>query len=58
MRTLFSVLFCLVVAAPLVNAQGPPNPTQSDDQGNTAGGTDALINNEGAYNTAFGQVAL
>ena len=55
MRTLFSVLFCLFVAAPLVNAAGPPNPTPSDDAGNTAGGTGALINNtEGLANTAFG----
>jgi hypothetical protein len=38
MRTLFSVLFCLFLAAPLVNA-GPPNPTPSDDAGNTASGS-------------------
>jgi hypothetical protein len=57
MRTLFSVIFCLVVAAPLVNA-GPPNPTPSDAQGNTAGGTGALLNTEGFDSTAFGKSAL
>jgi hypothetical protein len=38
---------------------GPPNPTPSDDRGNTAGGTDALsANTTGADNTAFGDAAL
>jgi Chaperone of endosialidase len=38
---------------------GPPNPTQSDDNRNTAGGTDALVNvTDGLNNTAFGFEAL
>ena len=38
---------------------GPPNPTQSDDNRNTAGGTDALVNvTDGQNNTAFGFEAL
>src|SRR5215470_924387 len=43
---------------------GPPNPTASDDEGNTAGGSGALINvftsdpGEGEQNTAFGRDAL
>jgi hypothetical protein len=38
---------------------GPPNPTASDANGNTAGGTSALINNTtGENNTAFGLAAL
>ena len=58
MRTLFSVLCCLFVAAPPGNAAGPPNPTPSDAQGNTAGGKDALQFNAGLENTAFGMRAL
>jgi hypothetical protein len=58
MRTLFSVICCLFVAAPPVTA-GPPNPTASDFSGNTAGGTNALVNNTtGEENTAFGFNAL
>ena len=39
---------------------GPPNPTPSDGNGNTAGGTNALVNVtiDGGLNTAFGSVAL
>jgi hypothetical protein len=39
---------------------GPPNPTGSDANGNTAGGTDALANvtTNGEANTAFGYLAL
>src|SRR6516162_3087943 len=38
---------------------GPPNPTSSDINNNTAGGTNALsFNATGAYNTAFGSEAL
>jgi hypothetical protein len=38
---------------------GPPNPTPSDFQGNTAGGTNALSQNTpGSTNTAFGVNAL
>src|SRR6516164_11068139 len=38
---------------------GPPNPTPSDNLGNTAGGAFALYHNTtGFYNTAFGQGAL
>jgi hypothetical protein len=38
---------------------GPPNPTASDQFGNTAGGTNALFNTTtGSDNTAFGDAAL
>jgi hypothetical protein len=37
---------------------GPPNPTASDVNRNTAGGTNALLNNTGIDNTAFGYDAL
>ncbi|HEX8836903.1 MAG TPA: hypothetical protein VF748_08210, partial [Candidatus Acidoferrum sp.] len=38
---------------------GPPNPTSSDINNNTAGGTNALSSNAtGANNTAFGSEAL
>ena len=37
---------------------GPPNPTASDNAGNTAGGSSALINNMGSRNSAFGADAL
>jgi hypothetical protein len=38
---------------------GPPNPTPSDPQGNTAGGFEALLHNTtGYFNTAFGARAL
>jgi len=38
---------------------GPSNPTPSDKLGNTAGGSNALLNNTtGGYNTAFGDGAL
>jgi len=38
---------------------GPPNPTPSDNMGNTAGGGGALfINTTGKANTAFGNAAL
>src|SRR5262249_4333946 len=39
---------------------GPPNPTASDVNGNTAGGTNALVNVTagGGVNTAFGSLAL
>jgi hypothetical protein len=47
-----------LLAAPLVNA-GPPNPTPSDTQGNTAGGTNAPIKNTtGSQNMASGVNAL
>lgn len=36
----------------------PPNPTASDAGGNTAGGTNALQNNAGTFNTAFGTFTL
>jgi trimeric autotransporter adhesin len=39
-------------------AGGPPNPTPSDSSFNTAGGSDALYNNDGVDNTAFGFGAL
>ena len=37
---------------------GPPNPTPSDGNGNTAGGTSALLKTTGPNNTAFGDYAL
>jgi hypothetical protein len=38
---------------------GPPNPTASDSNWNTAGGSYALYNNNASnYNTAFGGAAL
>jgi hypothetical protein len=37
---------------------GPPNPTGSDANGNTAGGADALAVNTGFNNTGFGYEAL
>src|SRR5262245_62018116 len=37
---------------------GPPNPTASDGNRNTAGGTKALQNVAGFNNTAFGDNAL
>src|SRR5262249_29642190 len=38
---------------------GPPNPTPSDANGNTAGGTNALVHTTtGSANTAFGFQAL
>jgi hypothetical protein len=37
---------------------GPPNNDVSDAQGNTAGGTNALLHTTGSYNTAFGNNAL
>jgi Chaperone of endosialidase len=39
-------------------AGGPPNPTQSDKEGNTAGGTGVLVKNTGRDNTGFGAFAL
>src|SRR5271155_1772093 len=40
-------------------AGGPPNPTMSDGNGNTAGGTDTLFNlTTGTANTGFGIEAL
>src|SRR6266851_9464747 len=49
-----------VMGAMTTWAGGPPNPTPSDSQGNTAGGSDALINNtsNNLQNTAFGDQAL
>jgi len=46
-------VFALGVAMPTW-AGPPPNPTASDVNGNTAGGTDALKINTGSNNTAFG----
>jgi hypothetical protein len=57
------VLSCVLLAVSPASA-GLPNPTPSDAAGNTAGGTDALINNvpgnfgAGTNNTAFGDSAL
>lgn len=39
-------------------AVAPPNPTNSDATGNTAGGTGALANTTGSSNTGFGIAAL
>jgi hypothetical protein len=37
---------------------GPPNPTPSDSNYNTAGGSFTLLNNLGSYNTGFGYDVL
>ena len=37
---------------------GPPNPTPSDGNGNTAGGANALVSTTCCYNTGFGEDAL
>ena len=50
------VLSCVLLAVSLAHS-GPPNPTPSDQSGNTAGGKEALLNNnpnQGFSNTAFG----
>ena len=54
--TLAGILLALAQATVL--AVPPPNPTQSDAQGNTAGGTGVLLNNTKANNTGFGFNAL
>jgi len=51
----------LIVALAITPTWGgpPPNPTDSDDNGNTAGGTAALQSlTDGIVNTAFGRSAL
>jgi hypothetical protein len=53
----FSLLRLLAVAAclwPAIAVAGPPNPTASDANFNTAAGTNALFNVTGDYNTAIG----
>ncbi len=59
------VLYKTVMVASLLLTMGrpahgrPPNNDVSDESGNTAGGTNALLNNIGGYNnTAFGDGAL
>jgi Chaperone of endosialidase len=56
------VFSCVLLLLGFNTAWGvsPPNPTASDADGNTAGGTDALVNvtTSGAFNTAFGKQAL
>ena len=50
-------LVSIVNAAPTWG--GPPNPTASDGQSNTAGGSGAVLNvTSGASNTGFGALAL
>ena len=61
-RQTVMVLSLVLLAVSLASA-GPPNPTLSDDGGNTVGGTGALINAafddlENTDNTAFGFNAL
>src|SRR5262245_29841018 len=57
-RTVLVLSLVLLTASP-ATSEGPPNPTPSDAAGNTAGGTNALINNTtGFSNTAFGGDAL
>ena len=62
MKTSFMLAIVLMLgitpASVSVLAGGPPNPTMSDATHSTAGGTDALFNNTGFYNTAFGDTAL
>jgi hypothetical protein len=55
---LVAAVVIVLVAAP--GWAGPPNPTESDVQGNTAGGTNALsaVTVDGSQNTAFGRGAL
>ena len=48
----------LTLAQAIVWAGPPPNPTQSDSQGNTAGGTGVLLHNAKPNNTGFGLNAL
>jgi hypothetical protein len=60
-RSYFSSLRLLAVAAclwPAIAGAQPPNPTASDANGNTAAGTDALLNVTGFRNTAIGLNAL
>ena len=52
------VIGCLLTLQGAATAAGPPNNDVSDADHNTAGGTDALFNNTGADNTAFGWRAL
>lgn len=58
-RLVWIATMALLSTAPL-HAQQPPNPTSSDMDNNTAGGTDALLNLvlPAHSNTAFGSQAL
>src|SRR5215831_17575128 len=62
MKTAACLAIAVFVLLPNVTPTwgGPPNPTQSDVNGNTAGGTNALaaVTVEGGSNTAFGFGAL
>ena len=58
MRQSYLSLYILLVISPNILA-APPNPTASDAVGNTAGGTDTLLNvHTGGYNTGFGYYSL
>jgi trimeric autotransporter adhesin len=56
-RTVGTVGLALLLGSGFAWA-GPPNPTASDSNANTAGGTNALIMTAGRYNTGFGYEAL
>src|SRR5262249_60680722 len=56
-RTL-TIIGLMVLLGGGLSWASPPNPTPSDAQGNTAGGTNALQNNTRTNNTALGDNAL
>lgn len=58
LQIIFVMSLLLTIGQPVEG--GPPNPTSSDAQKNTAGGTDALLSttSEAVSNTAFGYQAL
>jgi hypothetical protein len=60
LRQSLRVIAIMACLAPAAAAAQPPNPTASDLQGNTAGGSDALLSvtSPGGNNTAFGIAAL
>jgi Chaperone of endosialidase len=55
-----TIVLCIVLVHGTPTWGGPPNPTPSDGNGNTAGGNGALqsVTPQGAYNTGFGFQAL
>ncbi len=57
-RVVMLASFLLTLSSAASWGAGPPNNDVSDADHNTAGGTDALFNNTGADNTAFGWGAL
>jgi hypothetical protein len=52
-------VMCIILLTPdFVWSAAPPNPTESDENGNTAGGSGVLVNNIGTGNTGFGVEVL